>query len=430
MLRTVADLDRQLQVYGELVVKVGLNLQVGQRLLIIGPIASGGASLEAAPLIRHIATSAYQAGAPLVEAIWGDEALQLARFRHAPRDSFNEFSSWLPKALVEHVESGHAILSIYANDPDLLKDQNPDLVSAVQQSASRSVKTFREHVSRNQTNWAVVAAAGGAWAAKVFPTLSPEQQMARLWDTLSQLCRLDRPDPVAAWEAHVEALAARSEYLSQRHYAALRYTGPGTDLTIGLPKGHIWVSGRSVSRSGIAFTANLPTEEVFTIAHKDRVEGTVSASKPLSYGSTLIEGFSLRFAEGRVVSLSAERGESVLRQLIETDDGAGRLGEVALVPHSSPVSQSGLLFYHTLLDENAASHVALGSAYKFTLDGGENMSDEQFERAGGNRSIVHVDFMIGSEDLDVDGVLQDGATEPIMRRGEWAVEVARGSASG
>lgn len=423
---TSADLERRLQVYGELVVKVGLNLQVGQRLLIIGPIASGGASLEAAPLIRHIAASAYQAGAPLVEAIWGDEALQFARFRHAPRDSFNEFSDWLPKAIIEHVESGHAILSVYANDPDLLKDEDPDLVSAVQQSTSRSIKTFREHIARNDTNWAVVAAAGRAWAAKVFPRLPAEQQMVRLWDALGHLCRLDRPDPVAAWEAHVDALAARSDYLNRKRYAALRYTGPGTELTITLPKGHLWVSGRSVSRSGIPFTANLPTEEVFTIAHKNGVEGTVKASKPLSYGSTLIEGFSLRFAEGRVVGLSAERGESVLRQLIGTDDGAARLGEIALVPHSSPISQSGLLFYNTLLDENAASHVALGSAYKFTLAGGEKMSDEQFEQAGGNRSLVHVDFMIGSEDLDVDGVLPDGDAEPIMRRGEWAVGVANG----
>ena len=413
--------------YGELVVRVGLNVQPGQRLLIIGPLASGGASLEAAPLIRHVAASAYQAGSPLVEALWGDEALQLARFRYAPRDSFREFSAWLPKVLVEHVEAGHAILSVYANDPDLLKDEDPSLVSVLQQSTARSVKTFREHISRNQTNWAVVAAAGCAWAAKVFPTLPRERQMARLWDTLSQLCRLDRPDPVAAWEAHVDALAARSDYLNRKHYAALRYRGPGTDLTIGLPAGHVWMSGRSVSRSGIPFTANLPTEEVFTIAHADRVEGIVRATKPLSYGGTLIEGFSLRFAEGRVVSLSAERGEAVLRQLIETDDGAAGLGEVALVPHSSLVSQSGLLFYNTLLDENAASHVALGSAYKFTLSGGDTMTDEQFEQAGGNRSIVHVDFMIGSDELDVDGLLENGRAEPIMRCGEWAVEIATSS---
>jgi aminopeptidase len=414
------DLDQRLHIYGELAVRVGLNLQRGQRLLVIGPLASGGTSLDAAPLVSHVAASAYRAGAPLVEAIWGDEDLQLARFTHAARDTFDQFSAWLPRALVEHVEAGHAVLSIYANDPDLLKDEPPDLLGAVQQSTSRHVRPFREHISRNQTNWAVVAAASPRWAARVFPGLPREQRVSRLWETIASLCRLDQPDPVAAWEAHLDALNARSEYLNRKQYAALKYTGPGTDLTIGLPKGHIWTGGRSLSRTGIAFTANLPTEEVFTMPHKDRVEGVLRSTKPLSYGGTLIDDFTLRFSEGRVVSLAAARGEAVLRGLIETDPGAARLGEVALVPHGSPISQSGLLFYNTLFDENAASHVALGSAYKFTLSGGDEMSDEEFERAGGNRSATHVDFMIGSADLDVDGVLPDGTTEPLMRHGEWA----------
>jgi aminopeptidase len=417
------DVEQRLQLYSELTVRVALNLQPGQRLLVVGPLASGGASLDAAPFVRHITESAYRAGATLVEAIWGDEALQLARFRHAARDSFGAFSAWLPRALVEHVEAGHATLSIYANDPDLLEDADPELVGALQQAASHGLRPFRELISRNQTNWAVVAAASPGWAARVFPHVPAEQQVSRLWDTIGRLCRLDRSDPVAAWAAHLSGLLARSEHLNRMHYVALKYTGDGTDLTIGLPSGHTWVSGRSVSRSGIPFTANLPTEEVFTIPHKDRVEGTVRSTKPLSHGGTMIERFSLRFAEGRVVKVSAERGETVLRQLVETDEGAGRLGEVALVPHSSPVSQSGLLFYNTLFDENAASHVALGSAYKFTLNGGETMDDEAFERAGGNRSAVHVDFMIGSSDLDVDGILSDGRTEPIMRRGEWALSV-------
>ena len=267
------DLEHTLRIYGELAVKVGLNLQPGQRLLIIGPLASGGVSLEAAPLVRHVAASAYQAGAPLVEALWGDEALQWARFRHAPRDSFSAFSSWLPKALVEHAEAGHAILSIYANDPDQLKDEPPELVGAVQLATAQSVRPFRELISRNQTNWTVVAAAGSGWAAKVFPHLAPAQQVSSLWDAIGRLCRLDRPDPIAAWEAHLAALAARRDQLNAKQYTALKYAGPGTSLTIGLPVGHQWVSGRSANRAGIPFAPNLPTEEVFTMPHKDRVEG-------------------------------------------------------------------------------------------------------------------------------------------------------------
>jgi len=420
MIVPATDLRQQLEAYGELAVKVALNLQPGQRLIILGPLATG-VSFEAAPLVRQIAASAYRAGASLVEVIWGDEALLLTRLAQAPRQSLSEFSAWMPKALAEHVESGHAVLSVYANDPDLLKNEPPEVAGALQQATSRAMMPFRELISRNQTNWAVIAAAGSGWAAKVFPDRRPEDRIASLWDAINHMCRLDRPDPVAAWQAHIDELAARAAYLNQRHYSALRYAGPETDLTVGLPAAHVWVSGHTISRSGIHFTANLPTEEVFTIPHKDRVDGRVRSSKPLSYAGTLIEDFSLRFSEGRAVEVKAARGEAVLRQLIETDAGAARLGEIALVPHSSPVSQSGRLFYNTLFDENAATHVALGAAYKFTLRGADAMDDQAFEQAGGNRSIVHVDFMIGSGELDVDGVLENGASEPIMRRGEWSI---------
>ncbi len=409
----------QLSTYADLTIRIALNLQPGQRLLIIGPMANGGVSLEAAPFVRHVVASAYRAGASYVETLWGDEAQLLARVADAPRESFAQFSRWLPHALVEHVESGDAVLSVYANDPDLLKDAPPEVVSAIQQAVGKAIRPFREQISRNQINWAVVAAPSTRWAARVFPGLPADQQMARLWDAISRLCRLDQPDPLSAWERHLAALAERRDLLNASRFDALGYTGPGTNLTIGLPAGHVWVSGRSPSRNGISFTANLPTEEVFTMPHKDRVDGTVRSTKPLSYGGTLIEGFSVRFEGGRIVHAEAARGEAVLRQLIGTDDGAARLGEVALVPHSSPVSQSGVLFYNTLFDENAASHVALGTAYKFTLEGGEGMDDELFARAGGNRSAVHVDFMIGSGELDVDGIRADGSRQPLMRRGEW-----------
>ena len=414
------DFDRTLRIYAELAVKVALNLRSGQRLMIIGPLANGGASLEAAPLAREIAGAAYRAGSPLVETIYGDERQQILRFKHAPSGSFANYSAWLPRALTEHVAAGHAVLSISANDPDLLRGESAEQVGALLQATGRDVRPFRERLARNETNWAVVAAASESWAAKIFPGIPTADAVDRLWEAIARLCRLDAPDPLAAWETHLAHLGARSSYLNAKQYSALKYTGPGTNLMLGLPSGHVWVSGRSTSGNGILFTANLPTEEVFTIAHKDRVDGTVRASKPLSYGSTLIEGFSVTFERGRVVNATADRNGETLTRLLDTDAGARRLGEVALVPHSSPISQSGLLYYNTLFDENAASHVALGNAYRFTLNGGTEMSDDDFERAGGNRSAVHVDFMIGSGDLDVDGVLSDGSTEPLMRKGEWA----------
>ena len=418
-----------LRTYADLTVGVGLNLQPGQRLLVIGPLANGGVALDAAPLVREIAASAYRAGASLVEALWGDEGLQLARFRDAPRTSFDHCSRWLPGALAAHVDAGDAVVSVYANDPDHLKDQDSALVSALQMATARAVRPFRDRISRNDTNWTVVAAAAPAWARRVFPDDAPEIGVARLWDAIARLCRLDGPDPISAWHAHLDRLARRRDRLNARRYDALRYTGPGTDLVIGLPAAHLWVSGQSTSRSGILFAPNLPTEEVFTMPHKDRVNGVVASTKPLSYGSRLIEHFTLEFLDGRIVRASAARGEDVLRELIATDAGAARLGEIALVPHGSPISQSGLLFYNTLFDENAASHLAIGSAYRFTMTGGETMDDATFEGAGGNRSAVHVDFMIGGAQLDIDGVFADGTAEPLVRQGEFVGEPFQGPAS-
>ena len=412
-------LEQLLNHYGDLAISGALNLQPGQRLLVLGPIASGGVSLHAAPLIRAVTASAYRAGARLVEVLWGDEDVQVARFTHAPRDSFEEFSRWMPRTLAEHAEAGDAVLSVYANDPDLLEHQDPALVGALQGATAAQVRGFRELISRNATNWAVVAAAHPRWAAKVFPGRPPAEQLSRLWDEIARLCRLTHAHPLEAWDQHLARLAARRDFLNRKRYRALRFTAPGTDLTVGLPEGHTWVSGRSVSERGVAFAPNLPTEEVFTIADRERVSGVVTASKPLSYGGTMIEAFRLEFAGGRAVAAQAGRGQDVLSRLLATDPGAACLGEVALVPHGSPVAQSGLLFFNTLFDENAANHVALGSAYRFTLEGGEMMDNETFERAGGNRSAIHVDFMIGSAAMDVDGLWADGSPDALMRRGEW-----------
>jgi aminopeptidase len=413
------DLDRLLADYGDLAVTVGLNLQPGQRLLVIGPLATGGVALEAAPLVRRIVASAYRAGAPLVEVLWGDDALLLTRFREAPRGSMTTCSDWQTRVLSDHADAGHAVISVYANSPDLLSGEAADVVGTWQQAHSRALRPFRDRISRNQTNWSVVAAASEAWAARVFPDLASERRVPALWDAIARLCRLDSGNPVQAWQGHLDRLSARRDHLNERRYRELKYRGPGTDLTIGLPDGHLWVSARTSSRQGISFTANIPTEEVFTMPHAQRVDGVVKGTKPLIFGGTLIDNFSLTFAAGHVVEASAASGEAMLRTLIETDAGAARLGEIALVPHRSPISQSGILFFNTLFDENAASHLALGTAYKFTLDGGDRLTEDEFVRAGGNVSAAHVDMMIGSEALDIDGVRGDGIVEPVMRAGEF-----------
>ena len=410
------DFEQNLRKYAELAVKIGVNVQPGQRVMI-------RASLDNAQLTRLIAISAYQAGARLVDVIWEDEQLELIRFQHAPRDSFAEASDWLPNALLEYAQQGDALISIRGNDPDLLKDQDPDLIASARKAASIKFAPFTDLVMHSELSWLVVCAPVASWAAKVFPDLAAERQMSRLWEMIFDVCRLKQPDPIAAWEQHITQLSARGEYLTCKQYTALHYRAPGTDLRVGLPRGHVWQSGRAVSAKGIAFVPNMPTEETFTLPHKDQVSGVVTASKPLNYGGTLIENLRLTFAEGRVVDIDAEAGAESLRKLIATDAGAGRLGEVALVAHSSPIAQSGLLFYNTLFDENAASHLALGRAYQVTLAGGNTMSDEEFAQAGGNNSLIHVDFMIGAATMDIDGLTKDGTAEPVMRAGEWAFGV-------
>lgn len=408
--------EEKLQRYAELVVRVGLNLQAGQHLLVRAPI-------ETAPLVRAVVAGAYKAGARYVDVWWRDDAVTLARFQYAPRDSFEEFPFWQAEALTEMGRRGYATLSIAADDPDLLKDQDPELVSTAMKVLQKNMRGLRQYTMRDAINWAVVSAPIPSWAARVFPAEPAEKQVERLWEAIFQVCRMNEPDPVAAWQTHIDRLMGRSSYLTAKQYTALKYTGPGTDLTVGLPAGHVWNGAQAVSEAGIAFTPNLPTEEIFTLPHKDRVEGVVSSSLPLNYSGTLIENFSLTFAGGRVVKATAQKGEPALLRLLDTDEGASRLGEAALVPHNSPISQSGVLFYNTLFDENAASHLALGNGYSPCLSGGPQMSADELAAAGCNSSLTHVDFMIGNAELDVDGVTGDGTVEPVMRRGEWAFEI-------
>jgi aminopeptidase len=409
--------ERNLDKYAEVIVKVGLNLQPGQRLLITQ------VPLELSPLVRLIAMHAYEVGARMVDAIWIDDQMQKIRFQHAPRDSFDEFPEWRSNASFEIAKAGDAILKFLAENPDLLLDQDHDLVVTASEAKARCFKPAVDLQFKNAMNWTVVTAPIDGWTQKVFPGLPPENQEAKLWDTIFDICRVKVEDPVSSWWDHINQLVVRCKYLNQKRYTSLKLTAPGTDLTIGLPKDHLWQSVRMTSQNGIDFTANLPTEEIFTLPHKDKTEGIVTATKPLSYGGALIEDFCLTFANGRVINACAAKGEDILRKLIETDEGAGQLGEVALVPHNSPISQTGFIFYNILIDENAANHIALGEAFRFFLKGGEAKSNDEFAAAGGNLSLVHVDLAIGSGEMDVDGLTESGVAEPVMRNGEWAFDL-------
>ncbi|MBI5962756.1 MAG: aminopeptidase [Chloroflexi bacterium] len=413
--------QEMLQKYAEAIVKVGLNIRSGQRLIInLG--ATRGVPHQFAPLVREVAKAAYGIGARYVDVLWGDEEMLRLRAQYAPRDSFDEYSIWQIDAVMRMIGNGDALLSITGSNPDLLGGLDPEVVGMIQKTHLQHFSKIGEKVSANAINWCVVAAAGEDWAKKVFPELSPEKAQEKLWTAIFETTRIDRPDPIASWQEHIITLRKRAKYMQAKQYTALHYSAPGTDFTLGLPNGHLWISAQSMAQNGVAFTANMPTEEVFTTPDRNRADGVVTSSFPLSYAGTLIEDFQVTFENGRVVKVSAKKGEDALQKLVDTDEGSHRLGEVALVPASSPIAQRGHLFYNTLFDENASCHIAIGRAYRFTLTGGEELNDEEFISAGGNVSLNHVDFMIGSPEMDIDGIKQDGTREPLMRKGEWAFE--------
>lgn len=405
--------EQKLQNYADLAVHVGLGLGAGQRVLVQSPV-------ESAALARALVRSAYKAGASFADVRWDDDDVQQARFELAPDGSFETFSKWRVDAELEVANAGGAVIAIRATDPNLHADADPKKLAQYQRAVSTYRKPYSLQVMTNQVNWNLITAPLPASAQLIFPEVSAEEAVNLYWDAIFKATRADQADPVAAWNEHLGKLHARKKILTDKQYAALHFKGGETDLTVGLADDHIWGGGSSFTPSGLEFTANIPTEEVWTAPHRERTEGTVVSTKPLSYNGVLMSGIKIRFEGGRVVEASAESGQEVLQQLIDTDEGSHHLGEVALVPHSSPISQSGLFFYNTLYDENAASHIAIGSAYRFNITGGVE-SNDTFEAKGGNDSLVHVDWMIGSAQMDVDGITKDGQREAVMRAGEFVI---------
>ena len=414
--------QENLRKYAEAIVKVGLNLRAGQRLIITNA-TSRGVPPAGRALVHAVTRAAYAAGARFVDVIWGDEEMLRIRLQNAPADSFGEYPKWQIQGILDMVQNGDALLSIYANDPDVYSGLDPERVGAMQRGHLENYQDVSKNITRNATNWCIAASAAPSWAAKVFPDIQPEEAEEKLWQAIFETTRVTEPDPVAAWTEHIKRLRRHAEYLQARKYTALHYKSDKTDFTLGLPAGHKWISARSLAENGVDFTANMPTEEVFTLPDRHRADGIVTSTFPLSYAGSLIEDFTVRFENGRIVGVTAKRNEALLKKLVDTDEGSTRLGEVALVPVSSPIAKRGHLFYNTLFDENASCHIAIGRGYRFTLIGGEELTDEEFNAAGGNTSLTHVDFMIGSPEMDIDGIKADGAREPVMRAGEWAFEV-------
>lgn len=397
----------------EVAVRTGVNLQPGQDLIITAPMAA----LE---LVQRITVHAYKAGAGLVLPFFNDEAITLARYEHGHDHSFDRAPGWFYEGLGKAFKEGAARMAITGDDPMLLSEQDPEKVARASKATSIAAKPAMEPIVGFEVNWNIVAYPGAAWASRVYPDLPVEEAQGKLMDAIYDASRLAGDDPVKNWEQHSANLQERVDWLNDMNFEALHYTGPGTDLRLGLAEGHIWKGGASPAVNGVVCQPNIPTEEVFTCPHAYKVEGTVAATKPLAHQGNVIENIAVRFEAGKIVEATASKGEDVLNALLKTDDGASRIGEVALVPHSSPISQSGTLFYNTLFDENASCHIALGQCYADTIKGGSELKPEELQQLGGNQSLIHVDWMMGSDAVDIDGIKKDGTIVPVMRAGEWA----------
>jgi len=406
--------DANLQPMARLLLEVAINLQPGQDLLLEAPV-------HALPLARTIVKQAYEMGAGLVATVFLDGELDRSALELGGERSYAHFPPWTIAQHMGIFESGGASLFIVGDDPDLLAGIDPSKISKRNRHKMQTNKAIFDWMEKNENQWALAAYPQEKWARKVFPDQNPAKAMELLGDAILQAVRMDTPDPVQAWKEHVKASGARKEFLNRTRFDTLYYSGPGTDLKVGLPEGHIWMGVESITKSGVQFIPNMPTEELFTLPHREKVEGTVRSTRPLSYSGNRIDDFTLEFQKGRIVRVSAKTNEAILKDLVDTDEGSHFLGEVALVSEDSPLAQMHLLFHETLFDENASCHFALGRAYSQCLEGWEKLDAQGFQRAGGNQSIVHVDFMVGSDQLNVEGKTTSGERMVLLEKGRWRV---------
>ncbi|EHV2920201.1 aminopeptidase [Enterococcus faecalis] len=411
---TLENFNENLKKYARLIAETGVNVQDHHTVVL-------QISVDQAPLARLITEEAYRLGAAEVIVQWSDETIQREFLAHAATDRIENVPQYKIDQTDDWIAKGASRISVVSSNPDALAGVDTQRVAAFQAANGKALVNLRKATQANKVSWTVVATASEGWAAKVFPELATsEEQVDALWNEIFKTTRIYEENPVIAWDIHDKKLQEKAAELNEQQFTALHYTAPGTDLTIGLPKNHLWEGAGSYNARGEEFMANMPTEEVFTAPDSRRVDGYVSSTKPLSYAGTIISGMKFTFKDGKVVDFSAEQGEEALKNLLAIDEGAKHLGEVALVPEPSPISQSGLIFYNTLFDENASNHLAFGSAYAFNLQGGTEMSEEELAEAGLNRSQTHVDFMVGSDKMNIDGIKEDGTIVPVFRNGDWA----------
>ncbi|MBQ1793992.1 MAG: aminopeptidase [Peptostreptococcaceae bacterium] len=407
------NLEKNLEKYAELAVKVGVNIQPGQTLLVRTPI-------ECAPFVRKVVKKAYDLGAKEVHIEWSDEECSLIKYLNAPEETFNEFPKWISDQYVDIAKNGGAFLTIYAQNPDLLKDVDPKRVANAQKASAKALQEWRSYTLSDKSKWSIVSVPTVSWSKKVFPGVSEEEAVEKMWEAIFKCTRVDQEDPIEAWNKHNKDLKTRMNFLNDSKFKKLYFKSSKTDITMELPEGHIWASGASKDPNGIDFNPNIPTEEVFTLPHKFGVNGIVASTKPLVYGGNVINNFTLTFKDGKIVDFTAEEGYETLSNLISTDEGSHYLGEVALVPFKSPISDTNIVFYNTLYDENASCHFAIGTAYKSCIENGVNIPEEELDKHGINFSMTHVDFMIGSSDMDIVGETANGEKVQIFKDGNWA----------
>lgn len=408
-------MNNLLEKYAEVAVNVGVNIQPGQELIINAPI-------EAVDLVRKVVDSAYKSGASNVVVFYEDDYTSLSRYKNVKEEYLTSQVNWLIDGITEGYRNNAARLVILGRNPTLLKDINPEIISKVARARGMATKELSNLITSSHSQWSIISYATEVWASQVFPNLPVEDAVKELWKGIFSSCRIDTPDPIQNWSDHNKKLHSWCDMMNEKRYHHLRYKSNKTDIIIGLADGHIWEAGSSKAKNGVEFNANIPTEEIYTTPHRMNVNGIIHATKPLLYRGNMIDGIIATFKDGKVIDVKTNDPKStkILEDMLSEDEGASRIGEVALVPNSSPISKSGILYHETLFDENASCHLAFGQSYSTCMTQIDGETEEEYLARGANSSNIHVDWMVGDETLDIFGF--DGTKEEqIFKNGEWAI---------